>query len=102
MSPEQLAGNDLTPRADVWALAMVLWELMASALPWAGLLSAAGPAALDTLRAAIRRGDRPAVPSPPPAEYPEPYVAAIRAGMRFEVRPPPPHSNPTRPCLSPP
>jgi hypothetical protein len=61
---------------------MVLWELLADALPWSSA-PVRDPAALSDL---LRRGDRPRLPEPLPAPYPEAYLAAMRAGMSFEVR----------------
>ncbi len=56
MSPEQLAGQTLDRRSDVWALGVVLWELLAGRR----LFRAVGPAATVD---AIRHGDVPELAS---------------------------------------
>ena len=37
MSPEQLAGDALTVKSDVWCLGVFLWEVIGMQHPWAGL-----------------------------------------------------------------
>jgi len=34
MSPEQLQGRDLTLKVDVWALGVIMWELLNEDIPW--------------------------------------------------------------------
>jgi len=52
ISPERLAGGEATPRADVWAVGVMLWEALAGRHPfWRGSM-------LETARA-IEAGARP-------------------------------------------
>jgi serine/threonine protein kinase len=34
MSPEQLQGRDLTLKVDVWAVGVIMWELLNEEIPW--------------------------------------------------------------------
>eukprot|EP00292_Cryptomonas_paramecium_P010343 CAMPEP_0113706410 /NCGR_PEP_ID=MMETSP0038_2-20120614/27705_1 /TAXON_ID=2898 /ORGANISM="Cryptomonas paramecium" /LENGTH=268 /DNA_ID=CAMNT_0000631591 /DNA_START=137 /DNA_END=939 /DNA_ORIENTATION=- /assembly_acc=CAM_ASM_000170 len=52
MPHEQLAGLDLTPRVDVWALALVMVELAAEAQPWSGPVARSHPLTLRDAAAA--------------------------------------------------
>ena len=77
---EQLAGKELSSRTDVWAFAMVLWEIMMEQLPWNGAFTDMGQ-----LKEAIVRGDRPPMHRHVTELFPAPYCAMITAGMQFEV-----------------
>jgi serine/threonine protein kinase len=82
MSPEQLRGETLTAASDVWALALLLWEMAAQTKPWAA--GATGDADVaERLRMVAAAGAEVAL-----AEewgYPAGYAEAIRAGTRFLV-----------------
>jgi len=78
MAPEQMQGHPLTVKTDVWAFALLLWEMMCERKPWDGVHSD-----YEVLRAATLRGDR--LPLPDDLRgWPAEYVAAIRDGNSLE------------------
>ena len=82
MSPEQMRGEALTAASDVWALALLLWELAAEAKPWAdGGGGEAGVA--EKLRRVAAAGAEVLLPEE--WGYPAGYAEAVRAGTRFQV-----------------
>jgi serine/threonine protein kinase len=48
----------LSPKADVYSLGLVLWEMLAGERPWAGLRSH------EILYAVVLQGKRPPIPKP--------------------------------------
>ncbi|MGH2369057.1 MAG: serine/threonine-protein kinase, partial [Chloroflexota bacterium] len=74
MSPEQVAGQSLDGRSDVYSLGIVLYEMLAGHVPYAGL----DP--LETLRA---HGDVP----PPPLPERVPVAARAIVGQALQKRP---------------
>mmetsp|Transcript_63349 Transcript_63349/g.169388 ORF Transcript_63349/g.169388 Transcript_63349/m.169388 type:complete len:408 (+) Transcript_63349:3104-4327(+) len=39
MSPEQLAGSVLTLKSDVWAIGVIVWELISMKIPWQEIIT---------------------------------------------------------------
>ena len=81
MPPEQMQGAELTEAVDVWALAMLLWEMMVEAKPWEGVYTD-----FAQLKEAVCRGERVEVPPSAAAAFPAGYVAVIKAGTSMQVR----------------
>lgn len=76
MAPEQMMGQPLTESTDLWALAVVLWEVAAEQKPWSWFSDFA------TLKSAVVHGHR--LPLPGPASgYPKGYVEVMYAGMQW-------------------
>jgi len=73
MAPEQARGMPVDPRADVFALGIVLYEMVAGAQPFHGKTAA------DTV-AAILKGD----PAPLPAAVPSQLASVIQKCLRKE------------------
>ncbi|WP_250291812.1 serine/threonine-protein kinase, partial [Frankia sp. CiP1_Cm_nod1] len=74
MAPEQLGGDRLSPATDLYALGIVLYEMLADAPPFGPDLS---------LMALIRQktADRP---TPPPAGVPEPVAETLMRALQRE------------------
>jgi serine/threonine-protein kinase len=65
MSPEQIRGNGLDPRADAWALAVVAFTLVTGELPFVGRN---GPDIAKQVVSGNRRAVGPSVPNAPRLE----------------------------------
>jgi hypothetical protein len=78
----QMMGAELTEAVDVWALALLLWEVMTETKPWDGVY-----ADFAQLREAVCRGERIAVPAAAAATFPAEYLAMIREGTNMKVAP---------------
>lgn len=107
-APEQLVGGEESTQTDVYALGLILYELLAGALPWTGMdgraslallqRSLAGPpqapsrACTDPLRARRLRGDLDAIVMKALRPEPEARYAAVTAFnedlQRFRTRHP--------------
>lgn len=73
--PERLAGSDAGPAADVWAVGVILWELLAGEHPfWK-------PSLLESARA-IEAGAPPLQAERP--DLPKPLLAAVAAALAPE------------------
>jgi serine/threonine-protein kinase len=70
MAPEQVTGDELDPRADLYALGVVAYELLAGELPFRGR-NAIEVATARLIREAPALGD----------DYPEQLVAAVAAAL---------------------
>ncbi len=84
MPPEQMQGAELTEAVDVWALAMLLWEMMTESKPFDGLYTD-----FAQLREAVCRGERVQIPPSAAAAFPPRYVALIKTGTCVLVSPTP-------------
>jgi len=62
MAPEQVAGEDATPRCDVWALGVVLYEMLGGQLPFKGENQWSVMNAIANVEPARPRSLRPDVP----------------------------------------
>ena len=93
MSPEQMQAADLTAASDVWALALLLWEMMTESKPWEGVYNSFEHLKQATLYQGVR------VPMPLSCgKYPASYTRNIHSGMRAMVRiesTPPPYLPPS-------
>jgi serine/threonine-protein kinase len=76
MSPEQLQGSGLTVVSDVWALGVIMWEVMTEQKPWADRFTE-----FQGLKFAVLRGERLRLPASP-APFPQGYVDIIVACMQ--------------------
>ena len=76
MAPEQMTGEPLTEAVDVWALAVMLWEVMMDTKPWEGRYSD-----FAKLKQAILQGEKLHLP-PICHPFPNSYVNAIKLGMQ--------------------
>jgi serine/threonine protein kinase len=72
MAPEQLRNEEVDPRTDIWALGVVMFELLSNELPFDGSLS-------ELLEAILER-DAPAVP--PAARVPGELAQIIARCLR--------------------
>jgi eukaryotic-like serine/threonine-protein kinase len=72
MSPEQIrATHDVDPRADIWALGMILYELVAGRAPWEGSSHQIAAAIVSTDAADVRTF----------AQVPEGFATALRTTL---------------------
>jgi hypothetical protein len=77
ISPERLAGEDATEAADVWAVAVMLWEALAGRHPfWQGSM-------LDTARA-IGDGAEPLAALRP--DLPKPLLRLVDSALSLDPR----------------
>jgi serine/threonine protein kinase len=77
LAPEQARGEETTPAADVYALGVVLYQLLTARLPWEGSTLA---------ELAIRReNERPLPPSSYDADVPETLSAAVLRSLESDV-----------------
>lgn len=76
MAPEQMTGEPLTEAVDVWALAIMLWEVMMDTKPWEGRYTDFGH-----LKQAILRGEKLHMPASC-HPYPPCFINAIKLGMQ--------------------
>jgi hypothetical protein len=71
-APEILCyGHGHTPQSDVYALGILMWELLTSAQPFGGL-------AKDQIFGLLMQNQRPLVPNPIPSGFSRAYVALMR------------------------
>mmetsp|Transcript_38647 Transcript_38647/g.90123 ORF Transcript_38647/g.90123 Transcript_38647/m.90123 type:complete len:480 (+) Transcript_38647:206-1645(+) len=76
MAPEQMTGEPLTEAVDVWALAVMLWEVMMDTKPWEGRYSD-----FAKLKHAILKGEKLHMPASC-HPFPTNYANAIKLGMQ--------------------
>jgi eukaryotic-like serine/threonine-protein kinase len=77
LAPEQARGEEATPAADVYALGVVLYQLLTARLPWEGSTLA---------ELAIRReNERPLSPSSYDPDVPETLSAAVLRSLESDV-----------------
>ena len=94
----QMQSHELSAASDVWAMAMLLWEMMTESKPWDGLYPD-----FAQLREAVCRGERVQIPPSAAAAYPVGYIAVVKAGTSFTVFIPPrtPRLTPSHPARPP-
>jgi serine/threonine-protein kinase len=77
LAPEQARGEEATPAADVYALGVVLYQLLTARLPWEGSTLA---------ELAIRReNERPLSPTSYDPDVPETLSAAVLRSLESDV-----------------
>jgi serine/threonine-protein kinase len=76
MSPEQAAGGTVDQRTDLWALGVVLYEMLAGRPPFAG-------SSIEQLFRAVRSGEAPSVRATRP-EVPESVQAVVSRLLQRE------------------
>jgi serine/threonine protein kinase len=77
LAPEQARGEEASPAADVYALGVVLYQLLTARLPWEGSTLA---------ELAIRReNERPLAPSSYDPDVPETLSAAVLRSLESDV-----------------
>jgi len=80
MPPEQLYGNLLTLKADVWAMGTVIWELATEKAPWGHIK---GDVHTVLTKRVGDAGERlpPLAPTDVPAEFREEYIRIMSEAM---------------------
>jgi tetratricopeptide (TPR) repeat protein len=81
MAPEQFEGRPLTPATDIYALGIVLYELVTAHQPFASDTPEAG---VSPLGAAARRARRPVRPSSMRAHIPSGWDAVIYRCLEYD------------------
>jgi serine/threonine-protein kinase len=80
MAPEQFMGEAADARADVYALALVVYQMLSGVLPWAG------GTVMEWGEAHMNQAPRPLRTQPGCADLPERYDAAIARALTKNVR----------------
>jgi serine/threonine protein kinase len=73
LSPEQVLGDEVGPPADLYALGVVLFELLTGQLPWAAATMN------EVLRAHVSKAPRSLAEAKPDASFPPALEALVRA-----------------------
>ena len=70
MAPEVLQGEQYTQSSDIYSLALVLWEIVSGAIPYADVKATSGKAKTKNLiRMKVLAGHRPTIPLTCPVFY---------------------------------
>lgn len=70
MAPEVLQGEQYTQASDIYSLALVLWEIVSGAIPYADVKATSGKAKTKNLiRMKVLAGHRPTIPLTCPVFY---------------------------------
>jgi serine/threonine protein kinase/tetratricopeptide (TPR) repeat protein len=73
MSPEQIRGEEIDPRSDLWSLGVVLYQAVAGQRPFRGQSQ-------EEIKKAILHSDPPAIPG-----YPETEIAGLQHILRWSL-----------------
>lgn len=73
MSPEQIRGEEIDPRSDLWSLGVVLYHAVAGQRPFRGQSQ-------EEIKKAILHSDPPAIPG-----YPETEIAGLQHILRWSL-----------------
>eukprot|EP00798_Chlamydomonas_sp_ICE-L_P009219 gene9219-16363_t len=88
VAPECFQGSVLTPKADIYSWAIIMWEMLTKEIPWIGLSN------MCIMYGVSRIGQRPEIPDDP-EHFPPEMTARIQECWQQDPNTRPTFSNPT-------